>query len=351
MNVVELHGQRVIVDAVDADAAVAAELGHWGADSVMVIGSERALSALAWQTYPATTLTVWSDVYQHVPRSLVDRALEMASEVTPDTIIAIGGGSALGLAKAIALSHPVRIIAIPTTLAGSEVTSIYGITENGNKVTGRHASVRPTTIIYHGALLAQMPPQALADSAANALAHCVDARFVAGAHPLINQVATLGHTLLHDSVGEIISGQPDSHHYSQAQLAGYWAGMSLELAGSGPHHKICHVLGGMLDTPHSGTHAAVLRHIMGLFGRDFPDTLESIHPHPTPQQGESGVVELLSTWQATTALPGFATEDDVSHLVSAIRSHLTGSLGERWSDDDLTALVSAVCDVEFEKGR
>ena len=351
MRVVELHGQRITVDADNLDVAVSAELAHRGARSVMLIGSERALSHLSWQNYSSMQVTVWSEVTQHVPRTLVDKAVATAGEVSPDTLVAVGGGSALGLAKAIALTHPVPIIAIPTTLAGSEVTSIYGITHEGQKVTGRHSSVRPAGIIYHGALLAHMPHQAVADSAANALAHCVDARFVGGSHPLIDQVASLGQTLLHRSVGPIITGDADPGDYSLALMAGYWAGLSLELAGAGPHHKICHVLGGMLNTPHSATHAAVLHAVMGLFGRDFPDIVDTIAPTATGQKGGSQVVELLSDWGATTTLPGYATGEDVAGIVAAIGSHLAGSLGESWSRDDLTRLVGAVCDVTLEKGQ
>jgi maleylacetate reductase len=79
----------------------------------------------------------------HVPIENDRRAREHAKSVNADCAVAIGGGSTIGLGKAIALESSLPIIAIPTTYAGSETTPIYGITENGLKKTGRDAKVIP----------------------------------------------------------------------------------------------------------------------------------------------------------------------------------------------------------------
>lgn len=76
-----------------------------------------------------------------MPNSLVERATKSFLAEKPDILVAIGGGSSVGLAKAIASKCPITLIAVPSTLAGSEVTSIYGITEGNRKRTGRDPAV------------------------------------------------------------------------------------------------------------------------------------------------------------------------------------------------------------------
>ena len=73
----------------------------------------------------------------HVPVEVARRARELAAELGADGCVAVGGGSAIGLGKAIALEHDLPVIAVPTTYAGSEMTPVWGLTEGGQKRTGR----------------------------------------------------------------------------------------------------------------------------------------------------------------------------------------------------------------------
>ena len=93
----------------------------------------------------------------HVPIETAREARELAAELGADCAVAIGGGSTIGLGKAIALEAPIPIIAIPTTYAGSEMTPIYGITEGGLKRTGRDVRVLPRTVIYDPDLTLTLP--------------------------------------------------------------------------------------------------------------------------------------------------------------------------------------------------
>lgn len=75
----------------------------------------------------------WNEIVQHVPVELAERALDAAERSDADALVCVGGGSSTGLAKAIALTTEWPIIAIPTTYAGSEMTSIYGMTGGAQK--------------------------------------------------------------------------------------------------------------------------------------------------------------------------------------------------------------------------
>src|SRR5262249_17279174 len=80
---------------------------------------------------------VYDKAVMHVPVETAKAAREEVKRLGVDGTIAVGGGSTTGLAKAIALELGTPIVAVPTTYAGSEMTPIWGMTENGIKTTGR----------------------------------------------------------------------------------------------------------------------------------------------------------------------------------------------------------------------
>src|SRR5262245_63250073 len=91
---------------------------------------------------------VFAQAVMHVPIETARAAREEARKLKADCAVAVGGGSTIGLGKAIALDSGLPIIAVPTTYAGSEMTPIYGLTEDGLKKTGRDRRVLPRTVIY-----------------------------------------------------------------------------------------------------------------------------------------------------------------------------------------------------------
>ena len=91
---------------------------------------------------------VFAKAVMHVPVESAKEARDVAQKLGADCAIAVGGGSTTGLGKAIALEYDLPILAIPTAYAGSEMTPVYGITENGIKKTGKDPRVLPKTVIY-----------------------------------------------------------------------------------------------------------------------------------------------------------------------------------------------------------
>src|SRR5919201_1666297 len=126
---------------------------------------------------------------QHVPVELLKAAKERARELAVDCYVAIGGGSTIGVAKAIALETSLPIVAVPTTYAGSEMTPIYGITEAGIKKTGRDRTVLPKTVLYDVDLTLSLPPHISGPSGMNAMAHCVEALYAEDANPIVSLIA------------------------------------------------------------------------------------------------------------------------------------------------------------------
>src|SRR5450755_4105750 len=111
---------------------------------------------------------------EHVPVETVTEARRDVHHTAADGVLALGGGSAIGLAKALALTTPVRVLCVPTTYSGSEMTPVYGITDAGEKKTGRNERVRPALVIYDPRLTLALPRAATLPSVWNGMAHAVE---------------------------------------------------------------------------------------------------------------------------------------------------------------------------------
>jgi maleylacetate reductase len=198
------------------------------------------------------------DAAMHVPVAQAEQVRARCAESGVDGLVAVGGGSAVGLAKAVALTRHVPIVAAPTTYSGSEMTRVWGLTENGVKRTGRDAVVAPSTVLYDPELLASFPAALAVPSAFNALAHAVEALYAPDRTPMTDLVAAA-------AVRRILRALPRLDTDSEARsevLCGAWlSGMSLDSTTMSLHHKLCHVLGG-LGLPHAPVHAVVLPHVL-----------------------------------------------------------------------------------------
>ncbi|MDP9188747.1 MAG: maleylacetate reductase, partial [Actinomycetota bacterium] len=165
-------------------------------------------------------------------------------------------------AKAIALVLGLPIVAVPTTYAGSEMTPIWGLTESGQKTTGRDLKVLPKLVVYDPALTVSLPPEITGPSAINAFAHCVEAFHAPGANPITSLLAEEGIRALATGLPGAVASPEDLGARAETLYGAYIAGSAFAVAGSGLHHKICHVLGGAFDLPHAETHTVVLPHAM-----------------------------------------------------------------------------------------
>jgi alcohol dehydrogenase class IV len=207
------------------------------------------------------------DVVQHVPGDRVTEGVDTAREHDADSILAVGGGSSTGLAKMIARDLALPIIAIPTTFAGSEATPVWGYTQSGRKHTGIDARVLPQAVVYDAELTRTLPVDLASSSAMNALAHAVDSHWAPFTNPINRANAVEGIRLITSGLQDLISSPADLGPRESLQLGGYLAAVSFASAGSGIHHKLCHLLGGMYNLPHAATHASVLPY-MAWFNAD-----------------------------------------------------------------------------------
>lgn len=301
-------------------------------DEVKLLGAERVLlvadshsreprARLERDLGPLLAATT-GDVVEHVPRQVADAAVKRADRCVADLVLSIGGGSATGLAKAVALERGLPLLAIPTTYAGSEMTEIWGISEGHRKITGRDERVRPRTVVYDPRLTTSMPAALTAASGMNALAHCVEAAYAADASPVVRLAAVEGVRALATALPNCVAQGDDLEARTLALYGAWLAGMTLGNAAMGIHHKLCHVLGGAYRLPHGGLHSALLP-FSTAFNRDAAvESMAALAVALDADDAASGLWDLADRIGAPTSLAdiGFPRDriEEVAALVAAV---------------------------------
>jgi alcohol dehydrogenase class IV len=265
-----------------------------------------------------------SEVRPHVPIEDAEAARRLVREGNADAVITVGGGSATGLGKAVALENPIPILAIPTTYAGSEMTPIWGLTSGARKETGRDPAVQPRTVVYDPQLTLSLPPEISGPSGMNALAHCVEALYADGANPITSLMAEQGIRVLARGLPLVVADPADLDGRTEVLAGAYLAGAAFAVAGSGIHHKICHVLGGAYDLPHAEMHTVVLPHALAYIAPSQPEAIGRMAAALGEPDVPGAIFDLARTIGAPAALSEIGMRqdrlDEAAGLVAAASS-------------------------------
>ncbi|GAA2354126.1 maleylacetate reductase [Saccharopolyspora halophila] len=324
----------------EAAANLAAEVDQRGARSVMVIAEAREAELARRVTADIDVALHHSDVAMHVPVETADRARAAARDNGIDLLVSIGGGSTTGLAKAIALTTGLPIVAVPTTYAGSEATNVWGLTEAARKTTGVDDRVLPATVIYDAELTYSLPADLSVASGLNGLAHCVDSLWAPRADPINAALATEGMRTLAGGLPKVVADPSGAEGREQALYGAYLSAVSFASAGAAMHHKICHVLGGTYDLPHAQTHAIVLPHVLAHNAPAAPEAAARIAGALGTGDAVSGLVQLRDRLRAPTALReiGFA-EENIGEAAELSVAAIPSSNPCPVTTDDIRALL------------
>jgi maleylacetate reductase len=294
---------------------VAAEVDRLGAERVFLIADSQAKDAAdaAAGQLGSSVAGRWHEVIQHVPVELAERARAAVTDAAADAVVCLGGGSSTGLAKAIALSHHLPIVAVPTTYAGSEMTTIYGLTGGRHKQTGTSPDVLPRVVVYDPLLTMGLPPNVTGPSAFNALAHSVEALYATGCNPVTSALALEGVRAIARSLPNVMADGADVDGRSDLLYGAYLSGIALGTTSAGLHHKLCHVLGGTFNLVHADAHAAVLPHAVAFNASALPDEMARLaEALGVPGGDPAGALWDLATASAVTtnlAALGLSADD------------------------------------------
>ncbi len=205
---------------------------------------------------------VYDQAVMHVPIDTARKAIDALRALGADGCVAVGGGSTIGLGKAIALESSLPIVAVPTTYAGSEMTPLYGLTDAGIKHTGRDWKVMPRTVIYDPELTYGLPVDLSLTSGMNAIAHAAEGLYAPNGNPIVSLMAEEGIRALARALPRIKASSHDAAARSEALYGAWLCGSVLGNAQMGIHHKLCHILGGSFNLPHAEVHTVILPHAL-----------------------------------------------------------------------------------------
>lgn len=215
---------------------------------------------------------IYDKVVMHTPVEAATEARELAKSLNADCCVAVGGGSTIGFGKAIALTSGLPVVAVPTTYSGSEMTTIWGLSEGGAKKTGRDPRVLPKVVVYDPELTLDLPAAVSAASGMNAIAHCAEALYAHDGNPIVSLMAEEGIRALSTALPLILSDLKNLQARSDALYGSWLAGCTIATTSVALHHKLCHVLGGF-GLPHAETHSIVLPHALKYNSAAAPEAM------------------------------------------------------------------------------
>jgi maleylacetate reductase len=280
-----------------------AELARLSAARTLCVGTATGMRRYAPRIESITSVVgQFAGAQPHCPEEVAGAALEQFRVLACDSVVAIGGGSTLGLGKFIAAQTGCTWVALPTTMSGSEMTALFGIKTGGEKRTRTDETARPKTVIYDAEIASELPVHETVTTSMNCLAHCIEAFYVQRTHSLARSVAELGVREIATCL-PVLADQPRDLEARQRLLqAGMIGGWLVSLVGIALHHKICHVIGGHYDIAHADTNSAVLPHVAAYYENCFAAHRAALAASLGSASVGAGIFELARRCRAPQSL-------------------------------------------------
>ena len=267
------------------------EIERLGARRVLMLSTPGRAKMVSDLSEKLSVAGVFDKAVMHTPIDAVNEARAMAQSLQADCCVAVGGGSTIGFGKAIALTSGLPVVGVPTTYSGSEMTTIWGISEGGTKKTGRDPKVLPKVVIYDPELTLGLPAATSAASGMNAIAHCAEALYAHDGNPIVSLMAEEVIRALYLSLPEIERDLQNLDARSHALYGSWLAGCTIATTSVALHHKLCHVLGGF-GLPHAETHSIVLPHALQYNHAAAPQAMQRISNAIHAQNPAQGLWDL-----------------------------------------------------------
>jgi alcohol dehydrogenase class IV len=248
---------RAIFEA-GAQEKTGEELDRLGVSRVMVVATptQAGLAAEQARLIDERAAIVYPGAQPHTPTNVTEAALTAVSSVQADAVLAIGGGTAIGLSKAIAFRTGLPQLILPTTFCGSAMTSILIETERGARLMRDDPKIRAAMVIFDPNLLLALPASVARPSAMNALANAIEA-MCAGDNEAKAAVTDFALQALAAALPRLAADPANLEALASALYGSALAG-ACGSTGTSVHHKICDALVGAFDVNHADAHCLML---------------------------------------------------------------------------------------------
>jgi maleylacetate reductase len=221
-------------------------LGELGIERPFLVASVR------WSHLELPAASRWNEVP-------TDRLNDLAAGAAgSDGILAVGGGSAIDLAKAVSAATGLPLVSVPTTYAGAEWTGFFGVRDPSRRMKGGGAGAHLAGIVYEPKLTLDLPRPESGGTALNALAHCAEALYVQGRNPTGDEHALEGARLIREHLPRVLADGSDLDERTSLLCGAMHAGEALGAAGLGLGHAMAQAVGGRYGIPHGAANALCL---------------------------------------------------------------------------------------------
>ena len=244
-------------------------LGEHGMESFDLLSTERHLATASGLAHAAQAI-------HEVPAAstpatgVTDAAASLLDRTVAANLVALGGGRTIDVAKAIASVTGARVVAIPTTMSGAEMTGIHRLPEGAESRV--RAMVRPALVIADPDLMTSAPEAELRASSMNALAHGADSLYAPFANPVSRMTALRGAEL----IASALDAEPAARDRAALALGSILCGYAIDSGGFAIHHVVCQTLVRVCGSPHAGTNAAILPRAMAFMALRAPDQITAL---------------------------------------------------------------------------
>ncbi len=305
------HPARVIF-GVGTTARLSAEVEKLGIEKALVLTTppQKEQGEALVELLGARSAGLFAEATMHTPVNVTERAIEAYHRSGATGVVSIGGGSTIGLGKAIALRTDCPQVVLPTSYAGSEMTTIIGQTEEGRKTTRKTQKVLPETVIYDVNYTLTLPPVMTVTSGMNAIAHAVEALYAEEANPVLSLMAEDGIAKMVAALGQVQERPQDVDARADVLYGAWLCAICLGSGGVALHHKLCHVLGGSFNLPHAETHTVVLPHALAYNAPAVPNAIAALRRATGSDTPAAALFDVAQSGGAPTSLRDLGMPED-----------------------------------------
>ncbi len=272
---------RTVVLRRDGIAQAPQLLQEHGFAPFELLSTSRALTGAAELTAAAAA------VHEVGPGQVPDLAAGFLG-VGSQSLVALGGGRTIDVAKAVASVSGARVAALPTTMSGAEMTGIHRLPAGAESRVG--AMVRPTLVVADPVAMTSQEEPALRASSMNALAHGADSLYTPFANPLSEMAALRGAELIATALDQDRGGRSPA----QLALGSLLCGYAIDSGAFGLHHVVCQTLARICGSPHAATNAAILPRALAFLTAQAPERFADLAAaiETDPEDVEARVLQL-----------------------------------------------------------
>ena len=277
---------------------------RWGLDSLPEACGEAGVSSPLFVASPR-----WAGLelvvppvarWQEVPTDRIADAVAAAGDA--DSVLAVGGGSAIDLGKAVSAGAALPLVSVPTTYAGAEWTSYFGVRDPQRLMRGGGGGAHPTAIVYDPELTLDLPPETTVGTAMNALAHCAEALYAQGHNPAADEHALAGARLISEWLPRVVAAPRDIESRTELLRGACHGGAALAGSMLALAHAMAQAIGGRYGLPHGTLNGITLPPALRFNAAYAPEAVRRFGEAVGAPGGPVGRVEELAALAGPTRL-------------------------------------------------